>query len=537
MSNADEQFTPETVDERIEHHIREEKEQMSSRFVSSEARLVINLHEVYEEDSRVLERVRLHLTQHIEQKMPIPAKDVDMEHSVDDLFYQNVRPRSMKNTIKGKISARVAAFTATVCVAGLVASLILVFTLAHQSRNKQTVTIGTCASRTMTGNLPGSDTTSSNQTGLYLVALDGLYRLETISGKVSWFFQLDPHIPSGKGVSSTILTSPVATHDTVYFGGVDNQQFGQNYLFALNAINGTLRWKFPIIGEMHSLQLVDNILYGSVSDRYPATTGHIMAFDASNGKVRWSSPFNFYNTSIGSIIGGMLYVSSGNTLFALNISNGHILWSYTTSASMIFGTPQFVNGTLYVTQVSQANDAIPTKGSGYVDAIDPQCGNVLWQSKKFAAQISFQPAIADGSIFIGSVDGYAYALDTNTGKLNWQYKTGGSINSIFGDPQAANGKVFFYAVNETIGASTSNSNFFALDTAHGTRLWSASIPTDRGSPGFQPGVFSDKIIYATSDGVIHLIKTSNGTSAGQWDHVIQVHPYGDLPNFYIFYNI
>ena len=51
------------------------------------------------------------------------------------------------------------------------------------------------------------------------------------------------------------------------------------------------------------------------------------------------------------------------------------------------------------------------------------------------------PAIASGIVYFGSADGYIYAVDVETGKRRWRYKThGGWMRS---SPAVANGMIYF----------------------------------------------------------------------------------------------
>src|SRR5947199_3462940 len=49
------------------------------------------------------------------------------------------------------------------------------------------------------------------------------------------------------------------------------------------------------------------------------------------------------------------------------------------------------------------------------------------------------PAVANGVVYIGSLDDTLYALDAGIGALKWSYSTGGSINS---SPAVTNGIVY-----------------------------------------------------------------------------------------------
>ena len=52
------------------------------------------------------------------------------------------------------------------------------------------------------------------------------------------------------------------------------------------------------------------------------------------------------------------------------------------------------------------------------------------------------PAIANGAIYIGSTDGNVYAVDQETGKQKWKFKTFAS-RQVTSSPTIANGLVYF----------------------------------------------------------------------------------------------
>lgn len=126
--------------------------------------------------------------------------------------------------------------------------------------------------------------------------------------------------------------------------------------YALNARDGTLRWRYQSKGEggMTDAALMDNDLYIEVStiDAAGTRTGlqiHIVALDGQTGKVRWSTPVRLLTGSEqtptpvpGSIdpgasgayavdmapvaIAGTVYYSTpGQRIYALQASNGRIL--------------------------------------------------------------------------------------------------------------------------------------------------------------------------------------------------------------------
>src|SRR5690606_26051431 len=60
---------------------------------------------------------------------------------------------------------------------------------------------------------------------------------------------------------------------------------------------------------------------------------------------------------------------------------------------------------------------------GYLYAIDGKTGALRWKFKTNGA-IRSTPAIYNGKVFIGSWDTYVYAIDQKTGRQLWRYKTG-----------------------------------------------------------------------------------------------------------------
>jgi eukaryotic-like serine/threonine-protein kinase len=55
--------------------------------------------------------------------------------------------------------------------------------------------------------------------------------------------------------------------------------------------------------------------------------------------------------------------------------------------------------------------------------LDAASGNLKWKFQT-GDVVHASPAIADGTVFIGSWDSYFYALDAATRKEKWRFKTG-----------------------------------------------------------------------------------------------------------------
>src|SRR5204862_1295410 len=75
-------------------------------------------------------------------------------------------------------------------------------------------------------------------------------------------------------------------------------------------------------------------------------------------------------------------------------------------------------------------------------------------------------AIANGVVYVGSGDGFLYALDLATGARRWRYDAGSPVSS---SPAVGGGLVF---------ATARDGSVFALDEATGTRRWRLTTGPD-----------------------------------------------------------
>ena len=59
------------------------------------------------------------------------------------------------------------------------------------------------------------------------------------------------------------------------------------------------------------------------------------------------------------------------------------------------------------------------------------------------------PAVAGGTVYVGSDDHKVYALDANIGRLRWSYTTGGPVDS---DPAVSGGTVYVGSYDDKVYA-------------------------------------------------------------------------------------
>lgn len=148
--------------------------------------------------------------------------------------------------------------------------------------------------------------------------------------------------------------------------------------------------------------------------------------------------------------------------------------------------------------------------SGYSTSEAPDNDSILWIYDT-GAPIASSPAIVDGKLYIGALNGKFYALDANSGSLLWTFTATGPIHS---SPAVADGNVYFLDESGWV---------YALDGATGAVKW--SILAGNGSWDWSsPAVHDGSLFIATSNGFVHSLDA--GTGAINWSTNVGGQPDG-----------
>ncbi len=112
--------------------------------------------------------------------------------------------------------------------------------------------------------------------------------------------------------------------------------------------------------------------------------------------------------------------------------------------------------------------------TGVCESAGPaRLSDVKWAFKTEGPVIA-SPAVVEGVVYVGSLDGCLYAVDQKTGVQKWKCKTGGPITS---SPAIADGRVYF---------NCNDGHFYALKSDTGVVEWKFKT---RGERRFQaPGL-------------------------------------------------
>lgn len=214
------------------------------------------------------------------------------------------------------------------------------------------------------------------------------YALDAASGKEKWRFKTGEDADTHNQVG--IQSSAAVADGVVYFGCRDSN------LYALDAATGQKKWAFPTKGSwvITSPAVKDGKVYFATSD-----SGLFYEVDGKTGAVVFSLKFQGWPTfSSPAIAGDFLYVgSTAGKLNAIDLANRRIAWTFETDASK-------QGGPAYTKQDGAPNYEVAF-ASDFYDDLMLGYGKLL-----SVGPILSSPVVADGVIYVGSVDGNLYAL-------------------------------------------------------------------------------------------------------------------------------
>jgi len=284
---------------------------------------------------------------------------------------------------------------------------------------------------------------------------------------IAWKFHVDNGIVSSAAISN---------NNTIYVGSgwnLSSVQKGSLYAFYSN---GTLKWKHTVSNGFFSSPTIgpNNVIYITSLDGEL----HAIRDDETKATTLWTKPLKFFFNLCSPLVdkNGIIHVGSPSYEYFQIYPNGVLKWIYKTDWCIISSAAiddngivyigskdhhlyafnsdppglqwKFKTGDFYDGHLVDSSPAIGKDGTIYVgtdpygayqiEPIDVKTnvwavypnGTLKWVFETEDGCES-SPAIGpDNSIYIGSYDGYLYALtDEQThATLQWKYKTNGPID-------------------------------------------------------------------------------------------------------------
>jgi len=251
------------------------------------------------------------------------------------------------------------------------------------------------------------------------------YALDAASGALVWKFATGgerrfsgTHLHGAEPAAEVMpdpydvyLSSPTLANGTVYFGS------GDGNVYALDAANGALRWKFHTGNVVHASPAVaGGILYVGSWDSY------FYALDAASGREVWRFKTGVdaaINNQVGIqssavVADGIVYFGCRDAhLYALDAASGAQRWAFPTEGSWVVSSPAVRDGTVY----------FATSDSGLVEALDAKSGTAKFSLDFRHWPFFSSPALAGDFVYIGSHQGKLVAIDLTTRRVAWEFAT------------------------------------------------------------------------------------------------------------------
>lgn len=287
-------------------------------------------------------------------------------------------------------------------------------------------------------------------------------------------------------------SSPAVADGTVYVGTWDD---GGGVAYALDANDGTERWRVEHDERVVAQVVADGTVYVGTE------RGIVYAVAAADGSEQWRVDTGGTISESLAVAGGTVYVADSYKpiVHALDASDGRREWRYEPERlEEGFVAPAVANGTVFL-----------GSSGGEICALDADDGTEQWRSTTNTS--SRAPAVADGSVYVGGEDGVVYALDADDGTSHWQFDTGGYEVSM---AAVAGGTVYL--------GTSEPSAVLALNAADGTQLWRYAFGTEvRGSfpLGFGPSapvVAGDTLYVLHGDGTLYALSEPSSLSGPLW---------------------
>jgi outer membrane protein assembly factor BamB len=145
-------------------------------------------------------------------------------------------------------------------------------------------------------------------------------------------------------------------------------------------------------------------------------SANVYALDAATGDVKWRYFYWFsWVESSASIRDGILYVGSSDyeLVVALDTKTGNPVWSFDTDGSP-WSSPVVTEDTVFVGSAGSVGYMVDHRGGFF--AINRADGKEKWRMmwdpmpNEFNYGVVSSPAVGDGLVFFGGLDGIFYAV-------------------------------------------------------------------------------------------------------------------------------
>ena len=253
---------------------------------------------------------------------------------------------------------------------------------------------------------------------VYVADADGvLHAVDLKTGKGRWTYDGENGFETSPLVLSNVRVGGKPT-TVVLIGDM------AGVFHAVDAAKGTKLWTLETLTSIHSSAnaLGEHVVFGNDG-------AEIYCVNAADGRVIWKKSAGDRVNSAPAIGWGAALVSGCDAkLRAIDLNSGEERFA-AEMVALSAGSPAVL-----------ADRMVVGTDQGNVTCLSPE-GKELWTYAEVGndAMVYSSPAVSEGIAVVGARDRQVHALDVNTGKPAWVFKTKGDVDS---SPAIAGGRVY-----------------------------------------------------------------------------------------------
>lgn len=280
-----------------------------------------------------------------------------------------------------------------------------------------------------------------------------------------------------------VMSTPIVVNGVVYVGTGANDMLGRDNLMvrmqftgkdvwgvrrgdevvALNARDGSIRWRYHTVGEDMPSPVYDR-------GRIVFANGdwHAYALLARTGKPVWKRDIRGVSTMASAIRAGRYIIVAAcadglrdSSMFALDPDTGKTVWE--SSNGHCDASPAYAQGKIFTADVEPGK--LKYVGYTVVAALNPDTGKAIWRYRNPSAGVWTTLASDEAAIAGTFSDGTYYqpaplndeliAFEAATGKIRWVFHTAGPVKM---SPIVRGTRLY---VGDTVGV------FYEIDATNG----------------------------------------------------------------------
>ncbi len=315
---------------------------------------------------------------------------------------------------------------------------------------------------------------------VYSMNKDGyFYAFDRNTGEIVWKY---------KGPNESLMWPgmPTVADGKIYVTTGEAAQYnapqGISEFSCLDAFTGAQLWKLDkeALPPRESVAIAYDTLYiipGDVTTAVDTISGNEYATDQQIWAIKDISPEE--PDTVSTNWRQWRADAAHSSISDIGPSNLSLAWRFATSGSVI-SSPSVCDDIVYVGSTD-----------GYIYALDAWYGNLIWKFKT-NAPIESSVAVENGHVYTGGDDGYVYCINAKTGTQVWKTFVNGNQEFTFGNlvlkssPAVIDGAVYIGSLD---------SYLYALDWTDGHILWKAKT---NGPIESSPAVV-DGAVYFTAE--------------------------------------